>query len=192
MRRSGVLSSVLFRVLPWIVACLAAGPACAAVKVFGSGYARQCYDAAAAGHYDRAAIHLCDLALEDDSLIPADRGGTLVNRGVMRLHLRDYVQAQVDLDSGVAMNPQAGDGWLDRGAAKLALHHDRAALTDINRAISLGVHEPEKAYYDRAIAEERLDDEKAAYFDYQRAAEIKPGWELPIKELSRFTVSTAP
>lgn len=177
------------------VAFLAFGllrPAAAAESVFGGGFARQCFEAAVAGRADAASIHVCDLALADPALLASDRGGTLVNRGVMRLRARDYVGAAADLDAGVRLNPGVGDGWLDRGAANLAVHRDKEGLADIQRALALGVREPEKAYYDRAIAEERLDDEKAAYFDYQRALDLKPDWDLPRNELRRFTVSEAP
>ena len=33
-----------------------------------------------------------------------------------------------------------------------------------------------------------LDDLKAAYFDYKKAVELKPDWDMPQKELARFTV----
>ena len=61
-------------------------------------------------------------------------------------------------------------------------------LSDINRGLELGVEEPAKAYYNRALAYEGLDNMKAAYLDYQQARAIKPNWELPQKELLRFTV----
>ena len=49
--------------------------------------------------------------------------------------------------------------------------------------------EPEKAYFNRALAYEGLDDEKSAYLDYQQAATLKPSWDAPRLELRRFTVS---
>ena len=64
-------------------------------------------------------------------------------------------------------------------------------LEDINRALDLGVEEPEKAYFNRALAHEGLDDMKAAYLDYQKALELKPEWEPPKRELARFTVRRA-
>ena len=60
---------------------------------------------------------------------------------------------------------------------------------DINRSLERGVSEPEKAYYNRALAHEGLDDPKSAYFDYQKALEIAPDWDAPRQQLSRFTVS---
>ncbi|HWE99703.1 MAG TPA: hypothetical protein VG248_07895 [Caulobacteraceae bacterium] len=171
---------------------LAATPALGAGSVFGSGFARQCFDAAIAGRADAGALGICDKALSDPSLLASDRGATLVNRGVLKLRSRQYVEAMTDLSEGVKLNPEAGDGWLDKGAVELALHHDREGLDDIDHAISLGVREPQKAYYDRAVAEERLNDDLAAYFDYQRAIQIAPDWELPKTELKHFTVTEKP
>ena len=54
--------------------------------------------------------------------------------------------------------------------------------------VLLGPEEPEKAYYNRGLANEGLDDVKAAYFDYLRALELKPDWPIPQRELRRFSV----
>lgn len=169
-------------------AVLLASGAQAAVSVFGGGFAQKCYEAAKVGRIDDSSVSLCDTALLSEPLSEADRGGTYVNRGVMRLRRRELALAQADLDQGVALNPTAGDGWLDRGAAYLAEHRWREGLVYMNKALELGVSEPEKAYFNRAIAEEGLDDEKAAYFDYRRALQIKPDWNAPQQELLRFTV----
>ncbi|HEX4741747.1 MAG TPA: tetratricopeptide repeat protein [Caulobacteraceae bacterium] len=160
----------------------------AAVSVFGGGFAQKCYEAAKYGRIDDTSVGLCDTALLSEPLNQADRGGTYVNRGVMRLRRHELALAQADLEQGVSLNPHAGDGWLDRGAAYLAQHRWQEGLENINKALELGVSEPEKAYFNRAIAEEGLDDEKAAYFDYQHALQIKPDWQAPQHELLRFTV----
>jgi tetratricopeptide (TPR) repeat protein len=172
-----------------LLATLAA-PASAAVTVFGGGTeAHQCYEWARQGRFDDEAIHICSIALSRPDLTDYDRGGTYINRGVMYLRRLDLGPAQADLDAGVALNPTVGEGWMDRGAVYIAQKHWRVGIVYINRAIELGVIEPEKAYYNRARAEEELDDEKAAYFDYLKAAELKPGWDLPLKELERFKVT---
>ena len=49
--------------------------------------------------------------------------------------------------------------------------------------------EPAKAYFNRAMAHEGMDDLKSAYLDYRKAEEIQPEWDAPRKELDRFTVS---
>ena len=71
----------------------------------------------------------------------------------------------------------------------IAEHRYSDGLADLNKGISLGVEEPEKAYYNRALAYEGLDDVKSAYFDYQKALEIAPNWAAPKQELTRFHVT---
>ena len=51
-------------------------------------------------------------------------------------------------------------------------------------ALSLGL----AALAGPALAEERLDDLKAAYADYQKAVELKPDWAIAKTELARFHV----
>jgi tetratricopeptide (TPR) repeat protein len=179
-------------VLIFLAAVLAGSTAHGAVSVFGGGFAQKCYEAAKYGRTDETSIGLCDTALVSEPLSASDRGGTYVNRGVMRLRRHEFALAQADLEQGVALNPNAGDGWLDRGAAYLALHRWLDGLNDLNRALALGCSEPEKAYFNRAIAEEGLDNEKAAYFDYRHALELKPDWQAPQQELLRFTVVVQP
>jgi tetratricopeptide (TPR) repeat protein len=161
----------------------------AAVTVFGGKDARECYLSAKSGHADEASIGLCTRALDQPGLSESDRGGTFVNRGVMYLRRMQLRSAQADLDVGVTLNPAAGEGWLDRGAVYIAQKQWRTAIAYIDHAIQLGVSEPEKAYYDRARAEEELDDVKGAYFDYQKALEIRPDWDLAQSELKRFKVT---
>jgi len=81
------------------------------------------------------------------------------------------------------------EAWVNRGAMWVGERQSQSGLDDLNRALELGVKEPEKAYFDRALAYEGLDNEKAAYFDYQKSLELKPNWDLPQHELLRFHVS---
>jgi tetratricopeptide (TPR) repeat protein len=169
--------------------CLAGGPARAAMTIIGGGQAEACYQAAKAGKSDRASINICDLALDTEALTPEDRGGTLVNRGVMELRQGMYEVARADFNAGIAINPNVGEGFVNRGAMFIGERRYKEALADIDKALALGLHEPAKAYYDRALAYEGLDDEKSAYLDYQQALVLQPGWELPQHELLRFTVT---
>ncbi len=166
-----------------------AGNAHAAVTVIGGGLAQACSDAALAGESDFKFVTLCTQALEGEFLSPRDRAGTYVNRGVLKLRRGAYAEATKDFDYAVRVKPDMGEAYVNRGAASLGLHHWAESLPDINKALELGIEEPAKAYYNRALAYEGLDDAKAAYFDYQKALEIKPDWDAPREQLTRFTVS---
>jgi len=171
------------------VGCLMCGSASAAISVLGGGQAQECYKATEAGKSDNASLAICTLALDTEMMPPADRGGTLINRGVIKLRRGEYEAAKADLDAGIALIPDIGEGWINRGAMYLGERRYKEALSDLNKALSLGLHEPAKAYYNRAIAYEGLDDEKSAYLDYQQALVLQPGWDLPEHELLRFSVS---
>jgi tetratricopeptide (TPR) repeat protein len=168
---------------------MAVGSADAAISVLGGGQAQECFEAAKADKADNASLGACNLALDSEILTPQDRGGTLINRGVMRLRRGEYEAAHADFNAGIALIPQVGEGWVNRGAMFVGERRYKEAVADIDKAISLGLREPAKAYYNRAIAYEGLDDETQAYLDYQQALVLNPGWELPQHELLRFTVT---
>ncbi len=172
-----------------VIGLAAVGGANAAVTVIGGGLAEDCSKAALRGRSDRDSIEACNLALSTEILDSRDKAGTFINRGVMRMRTRDFNAAHSDFDSAIAIAPRIGEGWVNRGAVLIAEKHYQEGLTDINRGLDLGVVEPEKAYYNRALAYEALDDAKSAYLDYQQAVSLKPNWLLPQQQLLRFTVT---
>jgi tetratricopeptide (TPR) repeat protein len=170
--------------LGWLVAA----PALAAVTVIGGGLAEDCSRAAFAGKADNDSLRLCTGAL-DETMDARDRAGTYINRGIMRLRRRLNDEAQADFDAAIALEPKLGEGWVNRGALYVSEKRYQEGMDDINRGLQLGVKEPEKAYFNRAVAYEGLDDEKSAYLDYQEALTLKPDWTLPQEQLLRFTVT---
>ena len=167
----------------------AAGEAQGAVTVIGGGLAQACSEAAVGGENDARFVEVCDQALETEFMKPRDRAGTYVNRGVLKLRRASFSEASRDFDQAARIQPDMGEAYVNRGAASIGLRRYAASLPDINRGLELGVNEPAKAYYNRALAYEGLDDAKSAYFDYQKAVEISPYWSAPREQLTRFTVS---
>lgn len=184
----------------WIVSAGSAGlvlgsaPAWADVTVIGNGLAAACSTAArgaAAKAPARAdAERECTLALDGEALTPHEAAATYVNRGVLRLTDGDTQAARGDFDQALRIEPRLAEAIVDRGAALIAGGHDAEGAAEITRGLALNPTEPEKAYYNRAVAEERLGDVKSAYFDYRKAADLRPGWPLPKTELARFRVSS--
>jgi tetratricopeptide (TPR) repeat protein len=168
---------------------LVAGEARASVTVIGGGLAEACSKAALAGASSLRFEKLCTQALDTELLSPRDRAGTYVNRGVMKLRRMEWPDAMKDFDVALKFKPDLGEIYVNRGAAFIAEHRYSDGLADINKGIALGVEEPEKAYYNRALADEGLDDIKAAYFDYQKALQLAPDWDAPKQELTRFHVT---
>jgi tetratricopeptide (TPR) repeat protein len=168
------------------------GPASANVTVLGGGFASECSRSAKAAAELRApqieAIHECDLALDAEVLSVHDAAATHVNRGVLYLARGKYVEARKDFDEAAAMEPGLGEAYVNRGAALIGLGRPADAVAEIDKGLALNPEQPEKAYFNRAIAKERLNDVKGAYLDYLKASELKPDWDAPKTELMRFRV----
>ncbi|WP_374470395.1 tetratricopeptide repeat protein [Phenylobacterium sp.] len=160
-----------------------------AVTVIGGGMAEACSKAALDGEADLRFEKLCSQALETELLSPRDRAGTYVNRGVMKLRRMSWDTAIADFNQAIRIQPDLGEAYVNRGAAAIGGRRYADSLADLNRGLELGVDEPAKAYYNRALAHEGLDDPKSAYFDYQKAIELSPEWGLPREQLTRFTVT---
>jgi tetratricopeptide (TPR) repeat protein len=77
---------------------------------------------------------------------------------------------------------------VNRGATLVGEDRFREGVEQIDKGLSLGVKDPEKAFFNRGLANEALGDLQAAYRDYSRAAELKPDWAAPKTELARFSV----
>jgi tetratricopeptide (TPR) repeat protein len=172
-----------------VLAAAVASEAEGAVTVLGGGLAEACSKAARDGERDFQFEKVCTLALESEAMSPRDRAGTFVNRGVMKLRRMDWEAATADFNNALRVKPDMGEAFVNRGAASIGGKRYADSLQDLNRGIELGVDELAKAYYNRALAHEGLDDPKSAYFDYQKALELEPEWGLPREQLARFTVT---
>ena len=182
------MASVLRLALLALVSAAVAGPAAASVTVIGGGLAHECSKAALGGESAIRFEAVCTQALETELLNPRDRAGTFVNRGVLKLRRKAFAAAERDFNLAIDTQPDMGEAYVNRGAAAVGERRYAQGLADINKALELGVEEPEKAYYNRALAYEGLDNLKAAYFDYQKAVELAPDWPEPRNELTRFKV----
>ena len=170
-----------------VLLALAAGSASASVLVLGEGLAPACSKAAFRGKADKASVETCTRAL-DEALATRDRAGTLVNRGVMLMRGKAYGPAARDFEDAIRLSPDLGEAFVNRGVLRMADRDYAGALTEIDRGIQLGVDEPAKAYYNRALAQEGLGDAKAAWLDYRKAQSLDPDWDAPAKQLVRFKV----
>ena len=183
----------------WIVAGAVAGlllgvqNAAAEVTIVGNGMAGACSTAArlAARNLPMRAEgeQECTFALENESLSRHETAATYVDRGVLYLSDAAIERARHDFEQALKIEPGLPEAMVNRGAALIAGGHDAEGAAQITRGLALKATEPEKAYYNRGVAEERLGDVRSAYFDYRAASELKPDWSLPKIELARFTVT---
>lgn len=169
-------------------AALLGGAAGASTLIIGSGAAKDCSDAALKGRSDRQSILSCTTALEVENLNFRDRARTHVNRGVLQMRQRQFTAARADFDEAASIDPNLGEAYVNRGASFVGEERYREGLEQIDKGLALGVKDPEKAWFNRGLANEGLGNLPAAYRDYSRAAELKPEWSAPKAELARFTV----
>ncbi len=169
-----------------------AGVSRADVTVIGGGFAEDCSRSAKAVSVERApradALQECTLALQTEVLGAHDLASTYVNRGVLFLAMARYDNALSDFNAALRVEPRLAEAFVNRGAALIGEGRNAEGVAEIDRGLTFNPSEPEKAYFNRALAEERLNDAKAAYYDYRRALELRPGWPMAQAELARFTV----
>jgi Tfp pilus assembly protein PilF len=157
-----------------------------ASTVVGAPYASLCAAAAAAGRSDDEAMAACDRAVSAERLSRANRLATLTNRGAVHLRRRAGEKALADFDAVIALDPKNGEVHINRGAALVMAGRPGPAVSAFTSALTLGVRDPHKAYFNRGAAREALGDVRGAYDDYTTALTIKPDWGPAEAELARF------
>lgn len=172
-----------------MAALLSAGPSGASVTVFGDSFASTCSKYAREGRLDTAALDICGAALSEGVISRHDLAATYVNRATIQLHRQDWSSALLDLNAALNVDQRLGEARVNRGAVYIAQGKPRDAIVEIDAGLQLGSDEPEKAYYNRAIANELLEDVRSAYFDYRKASDLAPNWTEPQAALVRFKVS---
>ena len=183
------------------VALLTAGSVSAeqGVMFLDGGYAEMCAAAAKQledpGRLDitgsrlgLAPLEACDLAVRTPDSTPELRAGSYNNRGVVKFSLGDLDGALADFDSAIEVREDLGQAYINRGYVFVARQRWQDCIAAFDKGIALGAEELEKAYFNRGIAHEELGHVREAYYDYLKASELKPEWEDPKRELTRFSV----
>lgn len=158
----------------------------ASTRVIGGGMATDCSIEALAGRHDNEVLHLCDMALEGQILERSDRAKTFVNRAVVYFWRNNHPAAERDLSSAERLMPQLPEVYINRGALWVKQRRFAEAVTEIDRGLALSPLEPEKAYFNRALARQGLSDHGGAYLDLRKALQLKPGWEPAQRQIARY------
>jgi tetratricopeptide (TPR) repeat protein len=149
----------------------------------GDSYARQCYAAAsvtARSHVSmRESISDCTHAIQYGRLSTRDLLATYVNRGILYMAQKDFERAAKDYAAAVAMDPPSGEVFVNRGNLSFLTNAYSDAINEYTRALELGLEKDHIAYYNRAIAYEKVRNFDGAEADYRRAIERKPQWFMP-------------
>ena len=161
----------------------------ASVTVLGANFAHDCFMAAKYGGPLDLGLEVCSRSIDTESLDRRDLAGTFVNRGVLYMERGAFKAAEHDFNQALALLPNLGEALVNLGGAMIGERRYAEGVAQITRGLSLAPEEPEKAFYNRALGYEGLDDMKSAYFDYLKASQIKPDWAPAKAELARFTVT---
>ncbi|NNM76074.1 tetratricopeptide repeat protein [Sphingomonas sp. ID1715] len=179
------------RSFPWLAAAalLIPGVANASSLVLGSGLARSCFEAADDERTTPGTLDICNRALIEEALPFDDQVATYVNRGIIRARLNDWTGAMADYDRAIRLKPSEPEAYLNKAALVLKSQHDWSqARALFDAALERQTRRPEFAYYGRAVANELAGDYARAFADYQKASVLAPAWDVPKKELARFSV----
>jgi len=173
------------------IIAVAAIPAQAATTSVGDQAAVTCALAASSAPSsapsNRLSLQACNEALAGKQRV-ADRTATLVNRGILLAASNRMDAAMADFDAALVRDPQLASAHVSRGAALMQAGRHADAKADFTRALSLNAAHPEKVYFNRGMANEKLGDVNAAYGDYRQAAALAPDFAAPHIELARFQV----
>jgi tetratricopeptide (TPR) repeat protein len=177
-----------------VAGLLAAMPAHAADAQTGKSPAASCFDAAQMISHsgnalpnglDKDALSNCTEALSN-KLATKIRIATLINRGTIEAATGDITSSLADYSNALAMNPNMPDIYINRGTALMRAARYEEARASFDEAVSLGGANTHIAYFNRALAEEKVGNILNAYRDYKRAAALAPDYQPAKKELARF------
>jgi tetratricopeptide (TPR) repeat protein len=163
------------------------------IEVFGTGYARECFQAVKKNRlFNARALELCDAALEQEPLQPFNRAATHINRGILYMRQQSHTRAMKDYEAGLALMPDMPEARINIGAALYYLGRYSEAVAALDQGVRADLPETRAAaFYNRALANEQLGNLEAAYADYGQALASDPEFEPAAKQLKRFTRMSA-
>lgn len=183
-----------FPAIAFCAAAMLAAPALAqrgsdsrAVTIIGGdAYAQRCMTEVGSGLFGDDTLAACTRALRNPRLAEESEILLMINRGVVLLRRGDNEGALAQFDAVLEEDDEHAEAHLNRAGALVQLQRYGPAIAEITTALSLGVSEPHKAYFNRGVARESLGDLRGAYEDYRTALEIQPDWGPANAELARF------
>ena len=185
MRRFPVLIFLSFCLL--LPGSLAQATGAGSIIVYGSRDSHDCFVGANMAHLSaESGLPACNNALSYQKMSRKERAATLVNRGILLTHLREFDAALDDFDKALKLSAGFAEAYLNRGNVFLFIDRFDLALADYDAAIKGESRKLHAAYYNRGLVREALKKPKLAYQDFLRAAELRPSWPLATLRIERY------
>jgi|ERR1051326_1371384 tetratricopeptide (TPR) repeat protein len=162
------------------------------ISINAGALAHACYIAAKTRANIPEGVNNCTAALTELGLTTKTRAAILNNRGILFDAMKRYDDAWSDFSSSSSHDPTLGDPRLNLGVALIRMEKSAQAMQHIQEALVLGVSAPELAYFDRAVAEEKLGLIADAYYDYKRSLALDPNFTMASNALQNFRVVSKP
>lgn len=153
----------------------------AAMSVFGTPQAVECFENAEAGSMDTRA---CDEALKNADLLDRDRASTFVNRGIIYNNARKVERALADFGAALAIDSNIPEAYLNRGNSKFFQGRLDEAIDDFTHAIDLKIDRVAAAYYNRGLAYAAEGRFEAAKADLESALTADPDFKQAKDQLA--------
>ena len=172
-----------------VVLVLTASQAQAAKTTIGSTNASRCYQESNHPSSDYG-LRFCNAAIKDDDLLTKNLAATLTNRGIILAANGRFDEALVDHNEAMLLAPEMGKIYINRANVFHQLQALEDALTDYDKAVSLGNVPLDIAYYNRSltlILLKRWDDARASL---EKALEVNPDSTRVLRKLEQFNAPT--
>jgi tetratricopeptide (TPR) repeat protein len=153
---------------------------------FGSSDARLCYEAAEISPVTAGTLGNCNDALRSRELTKRDRIATLINRGIILNHHRDYTAAFADFETALALDSKTSAAYVNRGNSYFSTQHYDSAIDDYTTALQMKSQDSYIAHFNRGLAYEAQKDVQLALEDFIRVNELRPGWAPAENRLEQY------
>lgn len=118
-------------------------------------------------------VAACTAALGESGVKPATRAVILNDRGVAYWKLKRYMQAIVDLDESISLNPRDATSFYNRAEVHRARGDNERAIADYSKAMAMKSFS--HPYNGRGNSYRNLGRYDQAIADYNAAIRISPG-----------------
>lgn len=160
--------------------------------ILGNGIGKDCYRAVTLNDtFTSNHERMCTQAIEAFSLERRNLAASYINRGIIRMRMKNFEIAIEDYKQAQKLFPKLGAAYLNQGAAMIGAGNPEDAIGLLEKAIELKTQDIHAAYYNLGLAHELTGDVTSAYEAFQKALEVRPGWPLVIKQLERYSVVSA-